>query len=63
MVKKEGGRWRMCVAFIDLNKACPKDYYPLQRIDALVDSAMGYEILCFLDAFKGYDQIGMSEED
>nr|XP_027120400.1 uncharacterized protein LOC113737356 [Coffea arabica] len=63
MVKKDTGGWRMCVDFTDLNKACPKDCYPLPRIDALVDSAMGHEILCFLDAFKGYHQIGMSEED
>ncbi|XP_071928199.1 uncharacterized protein [Coffea arabica] len=63
MVKKDTGGWRMCVDFTDLNKACPKDCYPLPRIDALVDAAMGYEILCFLDAFKGYHQIGMSEED
>ncbi|XP_071906225.1 uncharacterized protein [Coffea arabica] len=53
MVKKDKGAWRMCVDFTDLNKVCPKDCYPLPRIDALVDSAMGYEILCFLDAFKG----------
>nr|XP_027093621.1 uncharacterized protein LOC113714021 [Coffea arabica] len=63
MVKKDTGGWKMCVEFTDLNKACPKDCYPLPRIDALVDSAMGYEVLCFLDAFKGYHQIGMSEED
>ncbi|XP_071909560.1 uncharacterized protein [Coffea arabica] len=63
MVKKDTGGWRMCVDFTDLNKACPKDCYPLPRIDALVDSAMGYEVLCFLDAFKGYHQIEMSEED
>nr|XP_027075992.1 uncharacterized protein LOC113699838 [Coffea arabica] len=63
MVKKDIGGWRMCVDFTDLNKACPKDCYPLPRIDTLVDSAMGYEILCLLDAFKGYHQIGMSEED
>nr|XP_027102809.1 uncharacterized protein LOC113724064 [Coffea arabica] len=63
MVKKDTGGWRICVDFTDLNKACPKDCYPLPRIDALVDSAMGYEVLCFLDAFKGYHQIGMSEED
>ncbi|XP_071912133.1 uncharacterized protein [Coffea arabica] len=49
--------------FHDLNKACSKDCYPLPRIDALVDSTIGYEVLCFLDAFKGYHQIGMSEED
>ncbi|XP_071906205.1 uncharacterized protein [Coffea arabica] len=63
MVKKDTRAWRMCVDFTDLNKACPKDCYPLPKIDTLVDSAMGYEVLCFLDAFKGYHQIGMSEED
>nr|XP_027102673.1 uncharacterized protein LOC113723912 [Coffea arabica] len=63
MVKKDPGAWRMCVDFTDLNKACPKDCYPLPKVDTLVDSAMGYEILCFLDAFKGYHQIGMSPED
>ncbi|XP_027174121.1 uncharacterized protein LOC113773696 [Coffea eugenioides] len=63
MVKKDTGAWRMCVDFTDLNKACPKDCYPLSKVDTLVDSAMGYEVLCFFDAFKGYHQIGMSPED
>lgn len=54
MVKQDLGAWRMCVDFTDLNKACPKDCYPLPRVDALVDSTMGSEILCFLDTFKGY---------
>ncbi|XP_071916083.1 uncharacterized protein [Coffea arabica] len=62
MVKKDTGAWRMCVDFTDLNKACPKDCYPLPKVDTLVDSAMGYEVLCFFDAFKGYHQIGMSPE-
>ncbi|XP_071907834.1 uncharacterized protein [Coffea arabica] len=53
----------MCVDFTDLNKACPKDCYPLPRIDQLVDSTAGYEIFCFLDAFKGYHQIALDEED
>ncbi|XP_027174210.1 uncharacterized protein LOC113773797 [Coffea eugenioides] len=63
MVKKDTGAWRMCVDFTDLNKAYPKDCYPLPKVDTLVDSAMGYEVLCFFDAFKGYHQIGMSPED
>ena len=53
----------MCVDFTDLNKAYSKDCYLLPKVDTLVDSAMGYEILCFLDAFMGYHQIGMSQED
>ena len=63
LVEKDDKAWRMCVDFIDLNKVCPKDCYPLPRIDLLVDSTMGYEIFCFLEAFKGYHQIGMDEED
>nr|XP_027089516.1 uncharacterized protein LOC113710608 [Coffea arabica] len=63
MVKKDTGVWRMCVDFTDLNKTCPKDCYPLPKVDTLVDSAMGYEVLCFFDAFKGYHQIGMSPKD
>lgn len=63
MVKKAEGGWQMCVDYIDLNKASPKNCYPLLRIDTLVDSVMGNEILCFLDTFKRYNQIGMSEKD
>jgi len=58
LVKKANGKWRMCVDFIDLNKACPKDSYPLPSIDALVDSASGCKMLSFLDAFSGYDPVG-----
>ncbi|XP_071925425.1 uncharacterized protein [Coffea arabica] len=53
----------MCVDFTDLNKACPKDCFPLPRIDRLVDSTVGFDVLYFLDAFKGYHQIEMAEED
>jgi len=59
LVKKSIGKWRMCVDFTDLNKACPKDSYPLPSIDALVDSASGCKLLSFLDAFSGYNQIKM----
>ena len=59
LVKKANGKWRMCVDFTDLNKACPKDSYPLPSIDALVDSASGCRLLNFLDAFSGYNQIKM----
>ncbi|KAI3469026.1 hypothetical protein Pfo_025689 [Paulownia fortunei] len=50
-------KWCLCIDFIDLNKACPKDPFPLPRIDLLVDSTSGYELLCFLDAYQGYNQI------
>ncbi|XP_020218762.1 uncharacterized protein LOC109801993 [Cajanus cajan] len=50
MVRKSSGKWRMCTDFTDLNKACPKDSYPLPNIDCLVDGASGYELLSFMDA-------------
>jgi hypothetical protein len=63
LVKKEGGKWRMCVDYTGLNKACPKVPYPLPRIDQIVDSTAGCEILSFLDAYSGYHQIKMKESD
>ena len=63
MVKKPNGKWRMCVDFTDLNRACPKDSYPLPRIDTLVDSTARHELLSFMDVFSGYNQIKMKEED
>jgi len=54
---------RICVDFIDLNKACPKDSYPLPSIDALVDSVSGCRLLNFLDVFSGYNQIMMHHRD
>ena len=63
MVKKPNKKWRMCVDFTDLNRACPKDSYPLLRIDTLVDSTATHELLSFMDAFSGYNQIRMKEED
>ena len=63
VVKKANGKWRMCIDFTDLNKACPKDSYPLPRIDQLVDSTAGHQLLSFMDAFSGYNQIKMDEAD
>ena len=63
MVKKENGKWRMCVDFMDLNNACPKDSFPLPRIDRLVDSTAGHKLLTFMDAFSRYNQIQMDEKD
>ncbi|KAH9653209.1 hypothetical protein KPL70_027331 [Citrus sinensis] len=60
LVKKAS---RMCVDFTDLNKACPKDSFPLQKIDQLVDSTAGHSLLSFMDTFSGYNQIPMDEQD
>ena len=49
--------------FTDLNKACPKDSYPLPRINQLVDFTIGHKLLTFMDAFSRYNQIKMVEED
>jgi hypothetical protein len=63
VVKKKNGKWRVCVDFTDLNKACPKDPFPLPKIDQLVDSTAGHERMSFLDAFQGYHQIALRRED
>nr|AAT81681.1 putative retrotransposon protein [Oryza sativa Japonica Group] len=63
LVRKSNGKWRMCVDFTDLNKACPKDDFPLPRIDRLVDSTAGCELMSFLDAYSGYHQIRMNPAD
>ena len=55
MVKKRNSKWRMCIDFIDLNKACPKDNFPLSRIEQLVNSTAGHKLLSFMDAFFGYN--------
>ena len=53
----------MCVDFTDLNKACPKDSYPLPCINQLVDSTTGHKLLSFMDALFGYNQIKMDKAD
>ncbi|KAI3448580.1 hypothetical protein Pfo_005245 [Paulownia fortunei] len=63
LVPKIEGKWRMCIDFRDLNKACPKDHYPLPRIDQLVDSTSGCELLSMMDASQGYHQIMLAPED
>ena len=55
MVKKANGKWRMYVDFTNLNKACPKDSYPLPRINLLVDSMASHQLLSFMDAFLRYN--------
>jgi hypothetical protein len=63
LVKNKNKKWRMCVDYMSLNKACPKDPFPLPRIDQVVDSTAGCETLCFLDAYSGYHQIAMCTAD
>ena len=63
MVKKKTGKWRVCVDFTDLNKACPKDPFSVPRIDQLVDATIGHSRMSFLDAFQGYHQIPLALDD
>jgi hypothetical protein len=61
--KKNSNEWRMCVDYTDLNKHCPKDPFGLPRIDQVIDSTAGCDLLCFLDCYSGYHQIAIKEED
>nr|AAX96554.1 retrotransposon protein, putative, Ty3-gypsy sub-class [Oryza sativa Japonica Group]ABA93240.1 retrotransposon protein, putative, Ty3-gypsy subclass [Oryza sativa Japonica Group] len=63
LVRKKTGQWRMCVDYTDLNKSCPKDPFGLSRIDQVVDSTAGCELLSFLDCYSGYHQIRLKESD
>ena len=60
MVPKEKS-WCLCVDFKDLNKACPKDPFPLPRIDQIIDATAGHDSLCFSDAYSRYHQIKVAE--
>ncbi|KAJ9539368.1 hypothetical protein OSB04_032101 [Centaurea solstitialis] len=55
--------WRVCIDFTDLNKACPKDPFPLPHIHAMVDATAGHELLTFMDTYSGYNQILMHTDD
>ena len=63
VVKKKSEKWRVCVDFTDLNKACSKDPFPMPWIDQLVDTTAGHPRMSFLDAFQGYHQIPLALED
>ena len=61
--KKKNGKWRVCVDFTNLNKSCPKDFFPMPQIDLLVDATVGHLQMSFLDAFQGYHQIPLALGD
>ena len=63
VVKKKSGKWQVCVDFTNLNKACPKDPFPLPRIDQLVDVTVGHPRMSFQDAFQGYHQIPLAQDN
>ncbi|XXG59270.1 hypothetical protein AAC387_Pa04g1380 [Persea americana] len=63
VVKKKTGKWRVCVVFTNLNTACPKDSFPLPKIDQLIDATAGHDRMSFLDASRGYQQIPLFVPD
>eukprot|EP01018_Ginkgo_biloba_P024701 Gb_11641 [translate_table: standard] len=63
LVSKKSNDIRLCIDFRDINKACPKDDFPLPNIDMIFDSTSGHEMLSFMDEFFGYNQIKIAPED
>jgi hypothetical protein len=63
LVPKKTGQWRMCIDYTDLNRHCPKDPFPLLRIDQVVDSTARSVLLCLLDCYSGYHQIALKVSD
>jgi hypothetical protein len=63
VVSKANRKLPMCIDYTNLNKACPKDPYPLPRIDQIVDSTSGCDLLSFIDAYSGFHQIKMAKAD
>jgi hypothetical protein len=63
IVMKKNSKWQMCTDFTDLSKCYPKDDFPLSRIDKIVDSAVGCDMMALLDYFSGYHQIWLRKED
>ena len=61
--QKVNDKWRLCIDFTDINRACPNDSFPLPRIDLIVDATAGHELLGFMDAFSSYNQISMDPDD
>ncbi|XP_075640542.1 uncharacterized protein LOC142612320 [Castanea sativa] len=63
VMKKKNGKWRVCLNFTNINKACPKDYFHMARIDQLVDATVDHSRISFLDAFQGYHQMPLALHD
>jgi hypothetical protein len=63
IIPKANGKLRMCIDYTNLNKACPKDPYPLPRIDQIVDSTSWCDLLTFIDAYSSFHQIKMAKDD
>ena len=63
LVKKANGKWRLCIDFTDINRACLKDSFSLPWIELIVDATTGHELLSFMDAFSSYNQISMDPDD
>ena len=63
LIRKKNKECRMCVDYTDLNKHYPKDPFGLPRIDEVIDSIAGCELLCFLDCYSGYHHIMLKEQD
>ena len=63
VVKQKSGKWRVCIDFTDLNKACPKDSFSMPKINQLVDATVDHPRMSFLDAFQGYHQIPLALDD
>ena len=61
--QKANEKWRLYIDFSDVNRACPKDSFPLPRIDLIVNATAGHELLSFMDAFSSYNQISMDPDD
>src|SRR4051812_38981061 len=63
LVLKKNKTWRMCIDYTSLNKACPKDPFAMPRIDQVIDSTAGCDLLYILDCYSGYNQIRMNPAD
>ena len=63
LIKKANDKWQLCIDFTDVNRACSKDNFPLPHIDLIVDAIASHELLSFMDAFSGYNQISMDPND